>query len=268
MKKTILITGATDGIGFETAKMLVEAGHTVLIHGRSPDKLKATEQALKDISGADAISTYRTDLSRFAEVIGLAEAVSLQHSTLDVLINNAGVYNTASPMTDDGLDSRFVVNTLAPYLLTRKLLPLLGSSSRVVNVSSAAQAPVDLNALKGGVPLSDNAAYAQSKLAITMWTRHLATHLRTDGPKIVAVNPASLLGSKMVKEAYGMEGGDLRIGADILSRAALSDEFSNASGKYFDNDRGQFADPHPDALSDAKCTALVEVMDTLLAPYQ
>ena len=97
-----------------------------------------------------------------------------------------------------------------------------------------------------------------------MWSFHLAKTLGSDGPVVVAVNPASLLASKMVKDAYGVAGHDLSIGADILVRAALSDEFANASGKYFDNDRGQFAQPHPNALDSAKNEALVDAIEQLI----
>ena len=89
-------------------------------------------------------------------------------------------------------------------------------------------------------------AYAQSKLAITIWTQELAkTH--PNGPVFVAVNPGSLLASKMVKEGFGVSGNDLSIGADILRRAALSDDFANATGRYFDNDSRRFASPNPAA---------------------
>ncbi len=74
-----------------------------------------------------------------------------------------------------------------------------------------------------------------------MWSRDLATARKDQGPVVVAVNPGSLLASKMVKEAYGVAGGDLRIGADILTRAALADEFATAFGRYSDNDEGRFA---------------------------
>jgi NAD(P)-dependent dehydrogenase (short-subunit alcohol dehydrogenase family) len=132
-------------------------------------------------------------------------------------------------------------------------------------LSSAAQAPVDPEAMFGSVKLSDGMAYAQSKLAITMWSRNMALALKDDGPAIIAVNPRSMLGSKMVKQAYGVAGGDLRIGAEILVRAALSDEFAVASGRYFDNDIGQFTAPHPDARSTQKCEAIVRVIEAVLA---
>lgn len=261
MKKTILLTGATDGIGLETAKRLVGEGHTVLIHGRSDEKLVSTKNILSNISGAGVIETYRADLSKLADVESLADAVAAKHTELSVVINNAGVFNIPDPLTDDGFDIRFIVNTIAPYLLTRRLLSSLSATSRIVNLSSAAQSPVSLEALTGKRRLTDDQAYAQSKLAITMWSFYLAEELGSEGPMVVAVNPASLLASKMVKDAYGVEGNDLGIGADILVRAALSDEFTNASGRYFDNDRGEFAKPHPDALDTVKNKALVAAIE-------
>ncbi len=265
MQKTILITGSTDGIGLETTRMLVSLGHNVLLHGRNPAKLKEVEKTLSALPDGGRVEIYVADLSRMADVEALAKAVAERHAKFDVLINNAGVYRAAELVTQNGLDIRFVVNTIAPYLLTQRLLPLLESSGRVINVSSAAQSPVDSKALVGRVKLSDGAAYAQSKLALTMWSRSMALSLGDDGPAIIAVNPRSMLGSKMVKEAYGVTGGDLRIGADILCRAALSDEFATASGQYFDNDIGQFASPHPDALNLQKCEETVHVIEAVLA---
>ena len=149
MQKTILLTGASDGIGLETARMLVSLGHTVLIHGRNPSKLVAVEKTLS--SGDEPCRTERfvADLSRMEEVTGLADEVRGAHETIDVLINNAGIFHTPHTVTPDGLDVRFAVNTIAPYLLTRKLLPVLAEDGRIVNTSSAAQSPVDPEALLG-----------------------------------------------------------------------------------------------------------------------
>ena len=265
MQKTILITGATDGIGLETAKMLVPLGHNVLLHGRSPAKLENAERALSVISVGGQVETYVADLSRLADAEALANAVADKHTSLDVLINNAGVYSAPDLITQDGLDVRFAVNTIAPYLLTQRILPLLRRSGRVINLSSAAQAPVDPSALAGQGKLSDMQAYAQSKLAITMWSHRMALAIEDDGPAIIAVNPGSMLGSKMVKQAFGVAGGDLRIGAEILCRMALSDEFAAASGRYFDNDSGQFASPHPDALDPRKTDAVVGAIEAVIA---
>lgn len=264
MKKTILITGATDGIGLEAAKMLASKGHKVLLHGRNPVKLKTAEGEVMTVSDSADADTFMADLSLLADVEKFADEVTTRYDKIDVLINNAGVYKTGNTKTPEGFDVRFVVNTIAPYLLTKRLLPLMGAGGRVVNLSSAAQAPVDLNALTTQTSIPDSSAYAQSKLAITMWGFHLANELDGSGPAIIAVNPKSLLGSKMVKDAYGINGGDLSIGADILTRAALSDEFANASGRYFDNDIGQFAAPHPDALNFGKCREVTEAVESVI----
>ncbi|MDF1756386.1 MAG: SDR family NAD(P)-dependent oxidoreductase [Verrucomicrobiales bacterium] len=265
MSKTILLTGATDGIGLQTARMLVSRGHQVLLHGRNPEKLNAVADSLAAEYGNGLTDSYLADLSVMTEVAKLADRISEKCSHIDVVVNNAGVYRIADPKTGEGLDARFAVNAITPYLLTQKLWPLLGSTGRVVNLSSAAQAPVDLEALAGRTRLSDHAAYAQSKLALTMWSRLLGIASKDRGTMVVSVNPGSMLGSKMVKEAFGVTGGDLEIGADILTRAALDDEFAGASGQYFDNDMGRFANPHTDALSQSKCEEVVAGIEAVLS---
>lgn len=265
MKKTILITGSTAGIGLETARALVSLGHHVSVHGRSAAKTEAVAEELAAAPGNGTVDHYIADLSRMSDVESLAEGVRGDHAKLDVLINNAGVYNASQTRTQSGLDVRFAVNTIAPFLLTHRLWDRLDGSARVVNLSSAAQAPVDLQALSGNTPVSDSAAYAQSKLAITMWSRSLGLAQGEDGPLVVSVNPGSLLGTKMVREAFGMAGKDVGIGVDILRRSALSDEFAAASGQYFDNDSGRFTAPHPDALDPIKCGEVVRTIESVLA---
>ncbi len=263
MHKTILVTGSTDGIGLETAKALVTQGHKVLIHGRNPAKVEAVEKTLSELG---EVESHVADLSRLADVTELAKAVKDHHTKLDVLINNAGVFKTPNPITPEEQDVRFVVNTIAPYLLTKDLLPLMDRSGRVVNLSSAAQAPVGIDALVGRIKLADDfTAYAQSKLALTMWSRSLAFSLQDDGPVIVSVNPGSLFATKMVKEGFNTSGKDINIGSDILVRAALSDEFASATGQYFDNDSGQFSSPHSHALDSKKGSEIVSAIDGVLA---
>ena len=261
MKKTILLTGGTDGIGLETAKKLISLGHRVLLHGRNAAKLDEVVRSLRSLSGDVPIEAYLANLACLADVEALAKAVSDKFNSLDVLINNAGVFVVPQPVTSNGIDLRFAVNTIAPYLLTKRLLSRLGKSGRVINLSSAAQAPVDMKAFAGKQRLGDGEAYAQSKLALMMWSRNLAMSLADDGPAIIAVNPGSMLGSKMVKDAYGVKGGDIRIGAEILARAALADEFAAASGHYFDNDSRQFTSPHPDALNSQRCEEVVRAIE-------
>ena len=246
--------------------MLASQGHHVLLHGRNPAKLEQAQATLAELPGGGSFESHVSDLSRMDDVESLARVVAERHEKLDVLINNAGIFKTSESVTPDGLDVRFVVNAIAPYLLTQRLMPLLGTSSRVINLSSAAQSPVDPDARAGRIELPDDfTAYAQSKLALTMWSRSMGLALEDDGPAIIAVNPGSLLGSKMVKDAFGVAGKDIDIGAEILARAALSDEFASASGQYFDNDSGQFAAPHVDALDPQKTSEIVGVIEAVLS---
>jgi NAD(P)-dependent dehydrogenase (short-subunit alcohol dehydrogenase family) len=268
MQKVVLITGSTDGIGLETAKTLITQGHHVIIHGRNKQKLLDIEQLLTTrITGSGKVESILADLSSFQAIDNMIKEIAERFGQLDILINNAGVYTTPQDKTKEMLDVRFMVNTIAPYLLTKALLPLFNNMGRIVNLSSAAQAPVVLDALLGKQLLSASNAYAQSKLALTIWSRILGLALNNTGPMIVAVNPKSLLGSKMVKEAYGIVGDDVQLGSDILVRATLDDAFSNAHGLYFDNDIGAFSDPHPDALNDVKAHQVLEALETIIAQY-
>lgn len=265
MAKTIMLTGATDGIGLALAKKLAADDHVLLLHGRNTAKLGVVTQELSHLSASGRLQSFVTDLSDLAAVAELANKIAASNPKIDVLINNAGVFKTEKTRTSTGLDVRFAVNTLAPYLLTQRLLPLMVEGSRVVNLSSAAQAPVNLAALAGQVHLKDDfAAYAQSKLALTMWSRILGDRWRVGGPTVIAVNPGSLLATKMVTQGFGVSGSDIGTGAEILFRAAFSSEFSAASGQYYDNDSKQFADPHPDALDNAKSNAVTQLIEKMI----
>ncbi len=264
MKKVVLITGSTDGIGLETAKAMVACGHHVIVHGRNPSKVEDVKNTLDTIAAGNA-ETIVADFSSFDAIFNMIGELAERFGKLDVLINNAGIYSTSQTKTQEGLDIRFMVNTIAPYLLTKELLPLFDKTGRIVNLSSAAQSSVDLLALQGNKTLGDGEAYAQSKLALTMWSRDLGLKLKDSGPMMVAVNPKSLLGSKMVRDAYGIAGGDIRLGADILMRAALSEEFAQAHGAYFDNDIETFAAPHQDALDAAKASEVIGVIENIVA---
>lgn len=258
--KKILITGATNGIGLETAKLLAEQGHSLLLHGRNAEKLQRTVDSIQSSNPNIVLESYLADLSNFGDIESLTDNVLAKHKSLDVIINNAGVLKMPSPITAEGLDARFVVNTFAPAIITQRLLPILANDGRIVNLSSAAQAPVNINALLGSTSLSDDMqAYAQSKLALTIWVHETAKTLQ-GSQVVVAVNPGSLLASKMVKEGFGVSGNDLSIGAQILFEAALSEQFAGVSGQYFDNDIGDFSPAHPFLQKQNNRT---EVMDAI-----
>lgn len=261
MMKTILITGATDGIGLETAKLFAKEGHTLLLHGRNSEKLERVKQELLKCNSN--IQTFVADLSVLKETKCLAEEILATTDTIDVIINNAGVFVLEETITKDGLDARFAVNTISPYLLTKMILPILRDKGRIVNLSSAAQTGVDFDAMKTGRKLSHDNAYAQSKLAIAMWGMEFAEELG-DRAVVVSVNPKSFLGSKMVKVAYGRKGYDLSIGANILYRAALSDEFADKTGACYDNDYERFSNPHPFALNQQNRVQLIKTMEEVI----
>ena len=267
----------SDGIGYEAAKLLLAQGHHLIVHGRNPTKLQRT---VADLTSNDTegkiIDSIVADLSSINEVQSMGQRILEKHDRIDVLINNAGVFKV--PPNDDvtsidGLDKRFAVNTIAPYLLTKTVLPIIPKhTGRVVNVSSAAEAPVDLQAVAGRQhkstpPLSDFNAYSQSKLGITMWTYGLSKQY-TDRC-FVSVNPASMLGTKMVKEGFGVQGNDIRIGATILFEMATVTKYGDiqhVSGRYYDNDHQRFASPRyaKEAFDLHKCQRLMNVIDTII----
>lgn len=259
--KKILITGATDGIGLLAAQKLSQSGHVVILHGRNPDKLKAAVDLMDGSS-----ESHVADLTSLEDTASMARDILKSHTSIDVLINNAGVLKTQQPLTKEGRDVRFVVNTIAPYILTELIRPVIPSHGRILNVASAAQALVDLPALMGGHILDDMSAYSQSKLALIIWTQAMARSY-PQGPQFVSINPGSLLATKMVREGFGIPGSDLNIGADILTRAALSDEFSDVSGQYFDNDSGQFAAPHVGATDAVHCEEVMSAIKAISDEY-
>jgi NAD(P)-dependent dehydrogenase (short-subunit alcohol dehydrogenase family) len=162
---------------------------------------------------------------------------------LDVLINNAGAGPGASSskreVSSDGYELRFAVNYLAPFLLTRSLLPLLrrAAPARIVNVSSAAQEPIDFTDVMFTRQYDPMSAYARSKTALTMFTFELAKRLQKDGVTVNCLHPGSLLDTKMVRESFGTPWGSAESGAEVVKHMAVSPELEGVTGKYFDRTR-------------------------------
>ena len=263
--KTILITGSTDGIGKITAIKLAKDGHQMLIHGRNSEKLKQTISEIKTISNTKNVNGLVADLSDFGSIQKMVAKLVNEYSKIDVLINNAGVYNSLNQTNNNDLDMRFAVNYFAPYILSNSIRSLLqkSSSPRVINLSSAAQSNVSFEALHGTEELTVQTAYAQSKLALTMWSFYFAKK----NPEIctIAVNPGSLLNTKMVQEAFGQHWSSADKGADILYDLAISIKYLNSSGAYFDNDKGSFNKAHSDAYNQEKITRLISETEKILS---
>ena len=265
MKKRIFITGSTDGIGKLAAIKLAKEGHEIYLHGRNQEKLSAVVSEIKTLSGNDNISGYLSDFSNLDVVRKMANQIKQEIPQIDVLINNAGIFTSSIAQNEKGMDIRMVVNYLAPVVLSNALLPLLQKSdaARIINLSSAAQAPIDYEVLNGNKPGSERASYAQSKLALTMWSFHLAQSI--PDITVIAVNPGSLLNTKMVQEAFGKYWSSADKGANILYDLAIAEVHKNNSGKYYDNDQGSFGRAHQDAYNDTKIKKLIETTQQILA---
>ena len=268
MHKHILIKGSTDGIGKLTALKLANNGHSVYVHGRSEAKVDAVVVEIKEASNNPNIKGLVADFSDLKAVSKLAEQIKKEIPKMDVLINNARIYKSQTNQNKDGLDIRMTVNYLAPYVLTYALLPILKNAEapRIINVSSAAQAPVSQAVLTGTEQVSDNSSYAQSKLALTMWSFYLAKQEPTI--TVIALNPGSLLNTKMAKEAFGQVWSSAEKGVDMLYDLSVSEKYKNDSGKYFDNDKGEergcFSRAHADAYDAAKIERLLATTKSLL----
>ncbi|RSN64791.1 MULTISPECIES: SDR family NAD(P)-dependent oxidoreductase [Actinomadura] len=257
-EQTILITGATDGLGRALAAGLAAEGAHVLVHGRSDARGEAT---LKEIGGR--ASWYRADLSSLAETRALAEAVRADHPRLDVLVNNAGIGGPAArEESADGHELAFAVNYLSGYLLTRLLLPVLISSApaRVVNVSSLGQQAVDFGDVmltRGYTPVR---AYCQSKLAQILFTVDLAAELDGTGVTANALHPATYMPTKMVSSPIST----LEEGVRATHRLVTDPALDGVSGRFFDG----LDEARPDAQArDADARARLRALsDALTAP--
>jgi len=234
--KTILITGATDGIGKQTTLRLAEMGARILMHGRNSDKAEQVRQEIISKSGNPNVEVLIADLQSLKQVRQLASEVKTRTNRLDVLINNAGVYMKKRRLSEDGYEMTFAVNHLAPFLLTNLLLDLLKQSapSRVVTVSSVGHKLVYLNMadLQGKFFFWDWVAYCRSKLLNVLFTFELSERLKGTGVVANAVHPG-VITTNLLKKAKIGSSASVEDGAEPLVYLATSPELNNVSGKYF-----------------------------------
>jgi NAD(P)-dependent dehydrogenase (short-subunit alcohol dehydrogenase family) len=271
--KTCVVTGATAGIGKEVARNLAAAGATVVLPCRSLERGEAARADIaRDVLGAK-VELVKGDLSSQASLRELAAEVLKAHPRVDVLVNNAGVWNTTRQLSSDGIELTWATNVLAYHLLTALLLPALeAAGGRIVNVASTLAHGLDLSDVQFLRRSYDGmSAYAQSKQANRMLTWALAEKL---GSKVSAnaVHPG-FVASELNRQERGLRGlaiklGQLlaarspRTGAFGATRLAMSRDAAGVTGKFWKDDREircSFRDP-------AQIRALWELCEKMTAP--
>ncbi|MFJ8201038.1 SDR family oxidoreductase [Streptomyces sp. NPDC096152] len=245
--KTVMITGATAGIGLATARDLARRGARVAVVGRDEAKTRRVVQEIRTATGNTSVEPWTADLSSQTAVRRLAQEFTQAHPALDVLVNNAGGYWATRHTTADGLDHTFALNHLAPFLLTNLLLDTLKAApaGRIVTVSSGAQANgrINFDDLMGERAYSGMRAYSQSKLANVLFTYELARRL--DGTGVTA----NVLHPGVVRTDFGKEDSGrvfralyplVRLvmtspdkGAETSVHLASSTEVDGVTGRYF-----------------------------------
>jgi NAD(P)-dependent dehydrogenase (short-subunit alcohol dehydrogenase family) len=263
---TVLVTGATDGLGRVVAERLGATGATVLLHGRNRAR---GEQVLGTVEAAGGRATfYQADFGSLAEVHRLADAIRRDYDRLKLLINNAGIgfgpRGQARETSTDGHELRFAVNYLAPVLLTNLLLPLLEADvpARIVNVASAGQQELDFNDPMLTRGYTGQRAYRQSKLAMIMWTLDLAEELKTRGITVNTLHPATFMDTHMVHESGISPTSSVKEGADAVMHLALSRDLEGWSGLYFNG--LERARPEPQAFDREARRLLAELTERLI----
>ena len=248
--KTVLVTGASSGIGLETAAALAQMGAMVVMTARDPAKGEAAMAGVGARSGSERVELLMVDFASVRSIRELATEFGAKYQRLDVLVNNAGAYNARRSVTADGYEMTFGVNHLGYFLLTDLLLDLLKASapSRIVNVSSGAhlRAAIDFDDLNGERSYGGLRAYSQSKLANVLFTYELARRLEGSGVTANCMHPG------FVRSGFGLNnGGAMKAawhvirflarpvmltpaqGAETAVYLASSPEVEGVSGKYF-----------------------------------
>lgn len=253
---TILITGATDGLGRGVARELARRGAELLLHGRSQERLDATAAEIRDETPGARLRTLTADLAALDEVRALADEVEATTDALHVVISNAGVGSglptgRERAVSRDGHELRFAVNHLAGFLLTQRLLPLLQRSApaRIVHVASLGQAPVDFDDVMLERAYDGTRAYSQSKLAQITAGFEQAARLDPDLVTVTSLHPSTYMPTKMVLEEVGSAIDTLEAGVKATVRLAVAPELEGVTGRFFD--RQSEARPHPQALDRA-----------------
>lgn len=266
--KTALVTGATDGIGRETARRLLEKGLRVLVYGRTPGNAARAVDELRHAASAGRAEAVYADLDSMQEVLRLVKQVREKTRALDVCINNAGVYEDERIITADGFERTMAVNHFAHVLLTHELLPLLKAAplGRIITVSSIAHQSgrLRLDDLSFSSAYDGYEAYAASKLANILFTVALARRLADTSVTANCLHPG-VIGTKLLRKGFGIGGDSVGKGARTPVYLAVSPEVGGISGAYFESCRR--VTPSATARDARFAEAFWEKTMALLSPF-
>ncbi|MCH8254082.1 MAG: SDR family oxidoreductase [Gemmatimonadetes bacterium] len=233
-QQVVLVTGSTSGLGREVARRLASLGAHVIVHGRNSERGMSLVAEIER-EGKGSARFYAADFASFDQVRDFAQAILRDYDRLDVLVNNAGVGSAPNErlLSEDGHEYRFQVNYLSGFLLTHMLMPrlLAGTPSRIVNVSSLAQRPIDFDDVMIENNFSGGRAYAQSKLAQVMFTFDLHEELKGSGVMVNSLHPATYMPTAMVARAGVRPRATIGEGADAVMQLIISTEIEG--GQFF-----------------------------------
>ena len=233
--KIVLLTGSTDGIGKQTAYKLAQNGAGLLMHGKDIKKGKRVRDEIIRKTQNKNVYYFNADFTSFSEIEKLSNEIHNQFLHIDVMINNAGIYENKKKILENGIEKNFMVNHLAGFLLTLKLLDLLKKSSeaRIINVSSMIHAgDIDFENLNAEKHYSGNYAYSLTKLCNILFTYELSDILQNENITVNALHPG-VINTKLLQAGWGAMGSSTDEGAERIFYLANSEEVKNISGKYF-----------------------------------
>ena len=276
--KVCLVTGGSAGIGKAAATALAALGAEVIVAGRNPQRTRDAVEQIQSETGNPSVRYLLADLTNFQQVRDLAAAFQERYSHLDVLLNNAGAFFNARQVAESGVEMTFLVNYLAPFLLTNQLLGVLQTSApaRIVNVTSDAHkfGTLDLDDLGFRRGFFGIKAYARSKLATVLFTHELARRLQGSGVTVNAVHPGHVT-TDIWKTSFSILGPPLKYitswfaltpqqGADTLVYLASSSAVAGVTGQYFV--RRKAVPSSPASYDEGTARRLWEISEAMTSP--